>query len=87
MKYTKGKWDWEKSLFPTFRDEIQIASDSKDEIQWIALCHSEANAKLISKAPEMYEALKLYISDLRNVSPGGNSRIDQMESLLKEIEK
>ena len=49
----------------------------------------EANAKLISKSPEMHEAVKLYIMDLKNIvpeSPARNSRIEQIKSLLNEID-
>ena len=47
-------------------------------------------ANFMSKSPEMYEALKLYISDLKNIVPQSkarDNRVAQMESLINEIEK
>ena len=100
MKYTKGKWIYSEAIgknrelcFYEIRSNGHIfASCYKNEgtinFPKITIEQAKANAKLISKAPEMYEALKLYVSDLRNVvpdSPARNSRIDQIELLLKEI--
>ena len=49
----------------------------------------EANAKLISKAPEMYEAIKLIVNDWdlpqSKISLGEKMQI--LKSLLKQIEK
>lgn len=48
---------------------------------------SKANALLISKAPEMLEMLKIYLSDLNNIVPKSEaqrSRIYDVEQLIKE---
>ena len=48
---------------------------------------NEANALLISKAPEMLQMLKTYVKDLKNivtVSDARDQRIYQIETLIKE---
>ncbi len=71
MKYTKGKWEIPKS--ESLKGNISIIQNG-DWIKgcWIATVQGPnvgpaedeviGNAKLISKAPEMYEALKKIIS-------------------------
>ena len=56
MKHTKGNWKITKSIAPFtgLVDELEISSNESEE--WIALCHNEANAKLIAAAPDLLEA-------------------------------
>jgi len=63
MKHTKGNWKITKSIAPHtgLQDELEISSNESHE--WIALCHNEANAKLIAAAPDLLEALEQIIED------------------------
>lgn len=92
MKYTKGKWSVTGSGNSNFKLCI-IAEDGG------SICHitnwqeAKANAKLISKAPEMYEALKLVYKDLTyKVKYQDGLTLQESEynaiigSLLKELE-
>ena len=58
MKHTKGEWIINKSLAPFtgLKDEMEISSADMSEPEWIALCHNEANAKLIAAAPELLQS-------------------------------
>ena len=97
MKHTEGKWFIEKGWN---KAEMHIVANDKT----IEICRTieanipieegEANAKLISKAPEMYEALKWTYDKLAKVSTSypsrdtieSQSKMASIRSLLKEIE-
>jgi hypothetical protein len=88
MKHTKGKWFVEKGWH---KAESHIVANDKT----IVICRTieanipieegEANAKLISKAPEMYEALK-EIEKLcyGNIKEGLESRLDRIADLARK---
>ena len=94
MKYTKGKWIIKDGTSIESTNGYCIADTGYDDEK-----EDKANAKLISKAPKMYEALKdiqnmksliEYPSDIPE-SQYGEARavsllIEKLESLLKEIE-
>ena len=96
MKYTKGKWHVENEnsnkFFPSvhcngFRSPL-ICNTSKTRSE------NQANAKLISKAPEMYKELKIlypFLKDHLNNFEGITReslklKLERIEELLKEIE-
>ena len=95
MKYTKGKWEvyvspcdlYIRSFKGTFKGtSYTIIAKINERLE-----DYEANAKLISKAPEMYEAINLYINGKKSKTMGYYSddqmnAVDQMKSLLKEID-
>ena len=98
MKYTNGKWKVE-NLYDSNVEVISHTTKVKHNSGWpVAKLISNdfsqdlTNAKLISKAPEMYEALKEAVTELsyceldRSASPSGEL-VHNLESLLKEIEK
>lgn len=74
-KFTKGKW-FVSEPYLTITDEkgFAIAQQHgiKNSHEW------EANALLISKAPEMFEMLE------NIVNYGGVANFDKIEQLLKE---
>ena len=110
MKYTKGKWITQPSLEGQEKGTIHILLNGYMEPNgWIAdalgphvgPCQEEviANAKLISKAPEMYEGLKGVIRLKELIMPPPNipavhqneakaimTMISKIESLLKDLE-
>lgn len=79
MKFTKGKWYINKLY-----SYIGIYNHSTDKAIARLPYTSGDNAKLISKAPEMYEALKAFTNglDIKNCSPS----LMKIVELLKEIE-
>lgn len=87
MKHTNGKWQIKK------RDNSQMYDIvSPLHTKWqIAEAILERDVKLISKAPEMFEALKrasLHL-DLCNCKHRADNRgqlVNEIDSLLKEIE-
>ena len=100
MRHTKGKWYLQK-FTDHYTNIIRCDNGKGQETLWIASTPqnsgSEAreNAKLISKAPEMYEALKdvliilnamLKIISWKSVRKKILNRVKKIESLLKEIE-
>jgi hypothetical protein len=83
MKHTKGKWqaDLISDSVKTEDGELIciVAYLNKKRVE-----ERKANAKLISKAPEMYEALMMAMSCI--IKHGSPELVDKYESLLKEIE-
>ena len=94
MRHTKGKWIVSTSGNKQF-NKCVIAEDGG------SICHisnwyeAEANALLISKAPEMFEALKEAEKILIEVhqygligglKDGYISTMESIQSLLKELE-
>ncbi len=79
MKHTKGKWLLEDSGLTMFKYSIETDDNSTE----IARVGTKEDAKLISKAPEMYEALKDIIANNWNIKP---KTVNNIVSLLKEIE-
>lgn len=96
MKHTKGKW--KLLILPNSRIRIleqyrteYIASIPTGYAIKKSYEESIANAKLISKAPEMYEALKIAVHMFNtyhkeNSTDGLIEHYKNVESLLKEIE-
>ncbi len=89
FKGTKGKWE----VMDASRFAVPfIVFNDNDET--IFQCYNtkqgndaQANALLISKAPEMLEMLKNYLADLNNIIPSSDaqrSRIYDIEQLIKE---
>ena len=85
MKYTKGKWrvqGYPRLTIQSEQGEICLINPNIDE--------DKDNAKLISKAPEMYEALKNGAEVLEKRG-NGNLTLSELEmlksykSILKEI--
>lgn len=69
MKHTKGKWESKNPKIDTTLKRTEIYTNSIDVVDVTEpiftihhneekMSESNANAQLISKAPEMYEALK-----------------------------
>ncbi len=115
MKYTKGKWAWQKFgqhyLLAAQHGSREIIiganclrggsypSMNNDGILR-AINPDHPNAKLISKAPEMYKALKWFINSMEDgslqvytdddqhkaVRDDNNDNINKIYSLIKEME-
>ena len=96
MKHTKGKWEvkteyGEPSSIETKKEVICEFSAGLLEYP-LDLDEIKANAKLISKAPEMYEALKecysFILSDGRTMYSKKQKYAfeEKIEQLIKEIE-
>ena len=89
MKHAKGKWIVKGGTSIESEDGFCIADTN---IHAYAVYENKANAKLISKAPEMYEALKiLSAGKWRLTDEPVNLRVPaqvmkDILSLLKEIE-
>ncbi len=90
MNYSKGKWITYKIASYRFGFQ-QIESNMPiGEItfyQPVTYKQSIANAKLISKAPEMYEALKVVIETNHAYGHTEGATLAKIESLLKEIQQ
>jgi len=105
MEYTKGKWI-AKDVNYTLTKRTEIWSDQDNEEPIFEIIHREVNlsectpnAKLISKAPEMYEALKA-ISRIKDLlcypldvpfdhideAKAVSSALSEVESILKDLE-
>jgi len=86
MKHTKGSWKITKSIAPFtgLADELEISSNESEE--WIALCHNEANAKLIAAAPDLLEALQLML-DVTAVTPIDAERLLEVKEASRTIIK
>ena len=80
MNYTKEKWEVTESGLISKPFEVTGCN---------ACVEFKHDAKLISKAPEMYEAIKLIVEDWNlpqsKISLGEKMQI--LKSLLKQIEK
>lgn len=93
MNYTRGKWNVsvKNTCYEIHNGEYTIAETylCKD---LYSEKEDEANAKLIAKAPEMYQALKgLYDSAITTVGDQviirtNTDTLIKLESLLNEIE-
>ena len=91
FKGTKSKWKIEgadKTFVYALNEKgsnsfsLNINNDGRTEI-----IEQQANALLISKAPEMLEMLKIYLADLNNIIPPSDAqrnRIQDVEQLIKE---
>lgn len=88
MNYTKGEWkvastgfDREYRKFIVLDNEwLWITAEAKGETEEEA----EANAHLVSAAPEMYEALKAIIDEARGTDRfGGDQITDALNAIAK----
>ena len=95
MKHTKGKWYVEKGLSYFFVKSRHLGTTIMmvDEMKTYAdYDEAEANANLVSKAPEMHEVLKeLWESETYTLNEYARITVSvdfliKLESLLKEIE-
>lgn len=101
FKGTQGKWEVVNDPTVDYIDGIyyegfavvydlgrkQIANVPAYEFWGQTFETAKANAKLISKAPEMLGMLMNYINDLKNIVPQSDARdnrIYQVEKLIKE---
>jgi len=94
FKGTKGKWYWSygsdtqrASLLNEQGEEICNFGDSETYYPTEGVEPNDYDALLISKAPEMFEMLKIYLADLNNLIPKSDaqrSRIYDVEQLIKE---
>ncbi len=95
MRHTKGKWI-AKDVNYTLTKRTEIWSDQDNEEPIFEIIHREVNlsectpnAKLISKAPEMYEALKAIVNaqyEKGGTLAGLNGTVSNARELLKEFE-
>ena len=87
MKHTKGKW-LIKSQEVGYSIEPEIENDTYCIADVFGYAEDEArdNAKLISKAPEMYEALKNVYEFMSGTNLRNLEILNDLKSLLKEIE-
>lgn len=99
MKYTKGKWIVSESGNLNFNLCI-VAEDGGSVCHITNWSEEESNAKLISKTPEMLEALKWFVNSINNgtlivftdddqhksVRDDNQYKINKIESLVKELE-
>jgi hypothetical protein len=84
FKGTKGKWNYSKEYLTIVdQDRYGIAQENgiRNSSEW------EANALLISKAPEMLEMLKWFTNEFKDVYHQGteiNDMVLQAKQLIKE---
>lgn len=84
-KFTKGPWKAVENLEGNGRWWTIYGNNEKDTIARLAEGESKANALLISKAPELYKALK----DLVSVCEGTGRQppcIENAKAVLKSIQ-
>jgi hypothetical protein len=94
FKGTKGPWYVDHVLADnTDIAKIRSASDQKTiaelaayEFRLVSINETNANAKLISKAPELLEMLKYSLEALKVVTSFGATKpvIERIEKLIKE---
>ncbi len=97
MKHTKGPWKCSSVM--NFSDTlVSYISNKNKNVAQLRGCETgeedeaEANAKLISKAPEMHEALKMvalcsnYEESKKMLGNSPKHWTRKLESLLKELE-
>jgi len=67
-KFTKGPWVYTRSNSPLtgLKGEIEVYSADESILEWIALCHNEADAKLIAAAHDLLSALIEVRQNLRD---------------------
>lgn len=88
-KFTPGPWEVEERTEKgVFGHTTHIVSEDKSHIAEVSPCAIEANAKLISKAPEMYDI----IEDLRKVlitihTPEWKVMIDKYLKDIKQLQE
>lgn len=88
-KHTEGPWDWDKGTEPHFQSQVYGENNGRT----IAVCYndeSNANAKLISAAPSLLEALQMLVKeiDLSKLNIRKNfSLINAHAYALKQIHK
>jgi hypothetical protein len=101
MKHTKGKWEVTNLTGKYFEVSAHTETIKRNSGYPVAKItthvneQAKANAKLISKAPEMYEALKSTYSHLlkeynkyefQDQTTIARAQLKLIKSLLKEIE-
>jgi hypothetical protein len=78
LKFTKGKWETdERCNIWSINEKIAICCASSQ-------IEDEANALLISKAPEMLEMLKKLVERLEENDLGRLNAVSQAKQLIKE---
>ena len=88
-KFTKEKWEVGASNRSVVnKDKVIVrCCFGENSLGLFKENEAEANALLISKAPEMLEMLKIYLADLNNIIPQSDAqrnRIQDVEQLIKE---
>jgi hypothetical protein len=79
FKGTKGPWSVKTGI------TLNGISSKDNQLAVIQGKNRDANAKLISKAPEMLEMLKGVLSDIDSGNyPNGEWKYDEIYSLIKE---
>ena len=90
MNYTPGPWKTRGSF--VYRDDgehdgvVCRVAYSGSCVQWVcgvASRENAANARLISVAPELYEALRSIVSELREYNPTGIALADATALLAR----
>ena len=94
MKHTKGKWyPVQYCNFWDIQDGESYEDNSILNTEHVGEEEAYTNAKLISKAPEMYEALKWAYKVLSRVdhsyternTPEGQMKLSDMRFIIKEL--
>ena len=80
MGYTKGKWETNGNYISNGNILIsRVIPTNKDEKE------NDANARLISKAPEMHEALRDVRTDITIVGKVSHATLEKIKLILKEL--
>ena len=91
FKFTKGEWKVGASKRSIINDDKVIArcAFGENSLGLFKEYEAEANALLISKAPEMLEMLKELLIDLQSeaISTSMNDTINRTKKLIKEATK
>ena len=84
-KFTGGKWE----VDVIYGDRYVVYAETQDDAQAVADCYdnedSEANARLIAAAPEMYEMLEIAQESLRE-HRYDSPTAERIEKLLDRID-
>ena len=83
MNHTPAPWKWG----PTMNSERAFVVEGKGGT--VAFARTEANTRLISAAPELLEALKLIVEDMRTpalVSLYGAERVQKLFDAIAKAE-
>ena len=84
LKGTKGKWKrvlLEETEFHTKKNEIHYSEDGECVAEYV---YDDYDAQLISKAPELLEALYNLLKWSAHFPPAMNEDLEKAKNLIKE---
>ena len=79
-KFTKGKWEAVCDLVGEY--PYYVMANSKGKYHQVAFIDTDANARLIAAAPELYEVLRRVLEEIPIIA--GDSRHDALSYAISD---